>query len=50
LTTFTSYKVKQLSKNKQIPSVDDQITQHEKEQAKIVANNKVIVEKKLKLN
>ena len=48
LTTFTSYKVKQRAENKQIPSIDVQLTQYEKQQAEILEKNKVIAEKNCK--
>ena len=45
LTTFATYKAKQQSENKQLPSVDEQLTQHNKEQAEIEEKNRVIAEK-----
>lgn len=53
LTTFASYKTKQpanstQSENKRLPSVNEPITQYEKEQADISNNNKVIAEKNCK--
>jgi len=53
LTTFASYKAKQQSEinktgNKQLPSVDEQVTQYEKAQAEILEKNKVIAEKNCK--
>jgi len=53
LTTFASYKTKQKSANtqsekKQFPSVDEQLSQHEKDQAEILEKNKVIAENNCK--
>lgn len=48
LTTFASYKAKQQSANKQLPSVDEQLSQNEKEQTKILEKNEVIAEKNCK--
>jgi len=53
LTTFASYKAKQKSAKtqatkKQLPSVDDQLAKHEKEQAEILEKNRVITEKNCK--
>ena len=47
LTTFASYKAKQQSKdnnpeNKQLPSVDEQLTQYDKKQAAIIEKNKAL--------
>ena len=38
----------QQSEKKQLPSVDEQLTQHEKEQAEILEKNKLIAEKNCK--
>lgn len=53
LTTLDSYKAKQQSKsnkpsNKDFSSVDEQLTQHDKQQAEILAKNKVIVDQNCK--
>lgn len=53
LTTLDSYKAKQQSKtnkpsNKDFSSVDEQLKQHDKKQAEILAKNKVIVENNCK--
>jgi len=53
LTTFASYKAKHQyenggSENKKLSSVNEQISKHEKEQAKILEKNKVIAAKNCK--
>jgi len=53
LSTFASYKTKQKSdknqsEDKQFPSVDEQLSRHEKEQAEIIEKNRVIAEKNCK--
>ncbi|WP_114325394.1 DUF4124 domain-containing protein [Candidatus Colwellia aromaticivorans] len=48
LTTFASYKERQQPQKKQLPSVDEQLSQHEINQAEILAKNKVIAEKNCK--
>jgi hypothetical protein len=48
LTTFASYKAKQRPDNKQLPSVDEQLTQYEKDQAEIKEKNRVIAEQNCK--
>lgn len=48
LTTFASYKAKQQSENTQLPSIDEQLTQHDKKQAEILEKNKVIADKNCK--
>ncbi|MDX2368243.1 MAG: DUF4124 domain-containing protein [Colwellia sp.] len=53
LTTFASYKAKKKSEsggseNKKLPSVDEQISKHEKKQAEILEKNKLIAEKNCK--
>jgi len=51
LTTFSTYKAKKQSDNnktKNPPSIDEQLSQYEKQQAEIVEKNKVIAEKNCK--
>ena len=47
LTTFSSYKAKEDAKSKQtsLPSVDDELSEHEKEVAQVTAKNKEIMKK-----
>lgn len=45
LSTFATYKAKQQSEKKQLPSVDEQLTQNKNKQAEIEEKNKVIAEK-----
>lgn len=42
LSTFASYKAKQLSESKQLPPVDDQLSDYEKRQKEISDKNKAI--------